>query len=1395
MKHFTTAWIALILVVLVGCLPQAKEQSCSTGSVFNPTSRNCVPITAGGNTSGISIATRSPMNTVVSVGLTETNQYDFAVTVNNPLNEGYVISWKFYPPSGVAFLGNPLVSNSPTYSFVPAFVSGFTAGTWTLAAEVFNANGSLLLQSAQWSIVVSAAAQPNLSINTAISDLDTNVGNRTTIDHSLLTLAVDINNPGGSVATRLQWYYDGIAQGAFTSHAGAAGGQTKTFYGVATDTPAGVHTIRAELRNSTGTTILNFIEWTIYVVAPNLPQLPAAFPPTPDTSVAISAINGIALNAGGFTSGGNDLFTTPNSDFCVAVTDYLGTLGALGGVTVQFRKNGTTVGMPTKQNFTANNTYVCLGDVMPTFALNLVNPTVGEFQTVSAVITDEGSSPSFSTVVATVNWNVSVRVQNTAPVASISSPASPSSIQQGGSVTATDFVMNVSDVDTIVSNMTVRYFFDGVAMDGVNKFPGTSITTPDCTHPVGSGPATSPDRYTCSVTLPAYGLTGRTTPPGSYTITGYVIDETTNGGAPQTSNPVSWTVNPTLGQSSPLIAAEGALTTTPTTGTAAAGLGDSFIALLASPGSPVLDGVFVAEGTDVLFNILVKDDERDNFNLRIDRCVDVGCTVTSTVANDFLVSRVNDNVGRRATFSYKLPEDLIVGAANGVITFRVSVQDKLPDASLDPATPVTQDITLDVSNSNPFPVWAGTAGANPAVGNVLSVVTGMPITLDPGTITDASTSDGNIIEYQWEISLDAGTTWNSITGATSRVLKWTPSSAIAGTNVQLRLCLGDDGTGNDLSLCTGLAAPTAPSLPATTRVVGPWTGITARSNTLAKDAANPTMNGSGTTWFDASGRAYYMAYVSRNGTDDSTIVVEKHAIANNGTISLAGTVSFPSEQTGTAYDASNLSIVGQTNTIGTKTYKGLYISYVTQSLTNSITPRLRVRHIDITDNEFQFSYFGVTESNETTDNITSTRGVAGAITLTINNAAFDAGESVFINGIKLNAVLSPAVPTSCEFAMGGALTTSDVMTNIAAAFTTCATATSDLRDFTPAGAVAANTWPITNFPQDWVDVGNSLFLGKSGEIMLQNNYVLIPFLDNLNGGKLSVITMNTVGTLTYGTLGSTGGTFTTTANSVNVNSTVSAQDLASSHNGTANFDVAMVTSVSGLNVYRLTFTAPTTVAVTSSVIDVFGSTMFVRRPRIASGSATTNNNIFVMAEDNSDPLKELLFARIEGATYVLAPSMPVTPLDSEHEQARSLEEYKIRALSGNKRLAFSALTNDGRVLVSILKPELAALDFPMFYPDDTQVAGDGAQVTYPAIDTSVAITTPTLAMSVPQTFELGDPGATLAENAKESVVILHPSSAATLFSQTFINITEETISATSATPADQANGFQAPYIK
>ncbi len=1408
--NMKTNVLLILTMLLAGCLPTAKEQACSSGSVFNSSSRSCVPITAGGQTSGLSISTRSPIVSNVTVAQTQSAVTAFAVTIANPLNQGFEVRWMLYPPSGVGFPPAPIQVNtnlaSSSYNLVPQNL-GLVPGLWTLAAEVYSLPSSTLATSAQWALTVTSNPTPTLVINPGLSSF---AGTSTSIQTNALVatqLAVNVVDTAPAPTTwRLYWSFDGVASSpsAFTSNSGSVNGLTQTFLqSGATPYPndnpimPGPHVVRAELRSPSGS-VFDTIEWTIFAYAPNMPQLAAApFAPNPTASTVITAIDGVNIVSGGFRNDGVNMYNAAAGAgaFCVAVNT---AVGSGGGVAVQFRKNGNPILGP--QTFLAANSYLCLDDFASTEAFSLSNPNIGEFRSLSAEIVDLGTS----TVAVSVSWGVSVRPRNTPPVATIAPPiVNPIYRAQD---TAGTHTFLIEDADTALANMNITFFIDGVAMDGVNTFPGTNVLTPDCSHigyPVapevtpGTGPMGS-TRLDCTVSIPSYDLNGRVNPAmKSYTISAQAQDKAINGAAAQTSNLVSWTVNPVnpasplIKQTVPTIVAQGTnLTTT------------SYITTLANP-TVILDPAngatpFIPEGTDIVFSTLVNDLERDDFFIQVDRCTNPGCTTTQPAVAPVLITRSTDDLGRRAALTYNIPEDTILGAVNGTVQYRITVKDVLPDIDANvltdtdnqtviPGVNVAQTAFMDlkIANNNPFPLWAGAAGTNPQLASSVIVMTGMPVSIDPGTITDASVADGNTIVYRWQVKVGAGPTWETIPGATSRVLKWTPSNDIATLGLEFRLCLGDNGFGNEVALCTDVTNPTAPALPATTRFAGPWTGITARSNAIAKDAALPAATGEVATWFDNTERELYMAYIHKAATNDSRIIVEKFEVALNGTVTAAGSVTFATEKTGSAYDASALSIVGQRVTVGADVYRGLYVSYVTQDAP-SVSPRIRVRRIDLTDDEMVFNYNSFYESNTLNQDIqVIAGGVAGQITLLVVDNVFDASEYIMIAGIRLDAVTT--VPANdCQFRVGGLLTTDQIITNIANAYSTCSA--TDPRAFIPSGTIVGNQWSITNYPQDYVDLDYSIYLGKAGEIMLQNDTLLIPYLDNLNSGKVAVAVLGTTTNgFTSGSLGRTSFPYSQIPNYVALNGTVQGFELANSYAEDGSFDVAITTVGNRINSYRLSFNTPATVGIVDSVIDVFGASELVEKPRIATGNSSTNNHVFILAQNANALEKDLFYGRIDVAnSYQLATGLPQNPLDGTHEQSLELTDYRIRALSGSKRAVMGVYTNSLDILVSILKPTAALSELATIRP----AAGAGS--TYPTVDqlSAPVSTVPNVALSMPFTFTVGGAGSVASENVKESVVMLYPSSAVSGLRASILNVREETIQATS-----NGSPFQPPYIK
>ncbi len=1429
-----TGFILLMLLALTGCLPQAKQQSCGSGSVFNSSSRECVPITSGGTTNGVSITARSPAVTSLSVARTQSIASQFTVTVNDSLNQGYLIRWLLYPPTGATFNGNPLLINSASYNLFPnsAKAGGLDVGVWTLSAEIMNSSGVTLLTSAQWVINVTSDPTPTLSYHTGAP-----TSSRLTTDAvSTFVTGVMVNDTAFTATNwRLSWYYDGQLMKSGSSSGckapvatpGCAFNSSTTHTSfttsnlLAVDDPpiqvVGPHTIRAELTNTAGTSVFDSKEWTVYVYAPNMPQVTATSGPV--IGIVSTAIDGITIANGGFRVNGASLYDPANGAgaFCVTINN---SAGSGSGVALQFKRdNGIDIGARVFAPPPAIPR-ICLDDiplVASTLTFNLTNSNIGELRTIQAFLVDLGTNNT----VASGGWTISVRPKNTAPVANNPGPipsnlviANPLPFNPGGS-----FVVQLQDVpqtysftatddDTTSSdNMSIAYFIDGVALDGTNNYPGTTVVTPDCTHAAGVGP-TGTLRMQCPIAIPSYNTTGRVDPRSrTYTITARATDMSVNGVAPLISNTLSWTAitvnpnSPAITQTDPAVAndlAGNVCTPTTPTDVLCPSLGNSYVSTLAAP---LVKIVSATEGDDVIFNVLVRDNQRDDFRIGLIRLESGTCAAPGSfqvVTPSYLVTRSDDSFGHRVSIQHSIPQNTVVGAASAAVTYCVTVTDQLPDFNSDAVqnqgNAITQTITLNVNNNNPFPVWTGPVA--PALAAVIDVMTGMPLTLDPGVITDASTSDGTTPTYQWEISTDAGATWFEIVGSTQRVLTWTPPAALAGLPLQIRLCMGDNGTGNDVSLCVGDAA--APAF----RVVGPWTGVEGKTNTVTKNALTPTANGEVATWYDATEREMFMVYINKNGVNADSIVVEKYDVALDGTISAAAaqTLQFPSEDPdiAVAYDASRLSVVGQTITTGApaKTYRGLYISYVTQ-FSPSIAPALRVRHVDLTDDLMLFDYDGVVyETDNTTDNITVASPAANTVEVTVASAVFDAGETVIINGVPLTPIDFASAPAAaCEFETESALATphtvDQVASNIENAFLTC----TDERVFAAAGSTAANVWTISNFPEDFVDINYSLYLGKAGDIMLHGTTLVIPYLDNVNSGKLSVAMVQTTTGAGAFLSGALGNIDNPDRSQLPVHSQVAASvqslELANSYGNSGTFDVALTTTANGLNAHRLTFTAPSTITLTNSVLNVFGTGVFVEKPRIATGPSATNNHVFILAQDAISVANELNFARISAATYTIPSGLPMIPLDGVHEQTMELTDYRIRALAGNKRAALAVRTDDGvnrDMLVSLIKPIVPSSDIAMVRP-----VGDSG-LDYPKIQSALPAAFPSIGLSPSFNFTVGNIGSLASDNNTESVVVLYPTVVAPGLSASFINVAEEAISATEVDAAVPSK-FQPPYVK
>jgi hypothetical protein len=227
---------------------------------------------------------------------------------------------------------------------------------------------------------------------------------------------------------------------------------------------------------------------------------------------------------------------------------------------------------------------------------------------------------------------------------------------------------------------------------------------------------------------------------------------------------------------------------------------DSHISLGGVALDPAVSTSFATEGETIAFNLGVTDAERDDFKYRISLCtinVPTPCTsstvVTSPAYVDYIRSTKGDPDLNPVLFNgllYTLPEDVllqmtpqqdIATTAQALVYFKVDVVDSPSTIAGSTDSKIFQ---VYVRNKNPAPVINSTA-ANPAVGSTTVVYSGMPITIDPGTVTDVGPASETNIIYQW--FADVGGGFDPIPGATSRLLRYTPGNI--STNISLKINL------------------------------------------------------------------------------------------------------------------------------------------------------------------------------------------------------------------------------------------------------------------------------------------------------------------------------------------------------------------------------------------------------------------------------------------------------------------------------------------------------------------------------------------------------------------------------------------------------------------------------
>ncbi len=690
-----------------------------------------------------------------------------------------------------------------------------------------------------------------------------------------ITFQIQVQNTSDDTY-RIRWYLDNFIQAASND-------QATLILPVSTlDTSVG-HTLVARLYNTDGSVSLGERSWYISVT-----------------------------DAIGITKATNDTYST------VTVTDEDGTnfsqiglevigseVGAIKTLkVVYYHKTDLLAGVgdPISPALVNNgdlsdNSMLTLQSYNSAFAIDTDDATMTDlYHKITARVfkfRDESGNPISPEIQigSDVVWNIKVQPKNYAPSITFAdgttTPKTNESAIQGQTK---NYSVLLTDGNDTPANVTIKYEIKRstdpdasyVELDGVQEIPDTTYP-PSCT-----GPATT--ATTCSLIFPTFKLIGGSAPviEQTYTLRATAIDD--DG---ILSNRLIWTI---------------AVTESNTTATMSV--------------SPVATPATIQENNVVTVDFTVEDNDRDNYCVRIVRTTDEK-EVYNKCPNDlaaeaftFTNASINQD-SKQATFT--VAQDATT--AGGTVTYRFELKEMLQSG----ATPLITDpianpieFSINVTNYNVAPALA--ASAAPLTTDQVSVTTGIPFTIVPGTFTDATanctdvspvdgyseTCEGDgLLYYKWQVAVGAASclegawtdipgqsNWDSGTpiameqGQSEATLTWTPPQSMNGSKVCFKLLYKDNGA----------SAPTNQLI---------WGGaandfLTVKTNHFGEIASSYSKMAVAT---DIVAETTYIAYT----TGDNIVRIEKRSI--NGATFDTTLLATQTLDVGAGYEVNDISLL------------------------------------------------------------------------------------------------------------------------------------------------------------------------------------------------------------------------------------------------------------------------------------------------------------------------------------------------------------------------------------------------------------------------------------------------------------------------------------------------------